>query len=447
MCKRTLTTRRGVLGNYDHAILFRPNLPFRQRLRRPAPFFGLNDQIPVLLTLLLGLQHLLAMLACPGGANLDGDQQQYLVSAALIVCEILSMVQITRFRLGRTPYYLGTGLISVVGTSFIVIPVAQAALAQMYENGYCPPAADGSRLACRQGYGAILGTAAVCALTEVLLRIFPPIVTGPTVMLIGVSLVESGFKNWAGGAGLCSTRPTEGFFQLCQNIAAPNALAWGSPQWIGLGFSVFLAIILCERFGSPIMKSTSVALELLVDCIIAAATGYFDKSGIGSVTSHGVFCLVHTCPPSVYGPLVIPMTAVFIICTCDVIGDVTAMCDVSRLEVKAELNESRIQRGNNEVIALTRCGNWTAGFCCCMFLVIMGTFTNAVPGGMTTFLFASVAVSGMVTISPSLAVGYGATLLPNWFSYVFTYDGPNSSLRGFLDAIGLILETALSPDL
>ncbi|TPX54846.1 hypothetical protein PhCBS80983_g05701 [Powellomyces hirtus] len=181
--KRTFTTRRATT-----------TMPFSS-----ARIFlsGKSTRWPCLLVLSPNL-------AGPGGANLDGDQQQYLVSVALIVSEILSMMQTTRFRLGRTPYYLGTGLISVVGTSFIVIPVAQAALAQMYENGYCPPAADGSRLACPQGYGAILGTAAVCALTEflisflpprVLLRIFPPIVTGPTVMLIGVSLVESGFKN------------------------------------------------------------------------------------------------------------------------------------------------------------------------------------------------------------------------------------------------------------
>lgn len=31
--------------------------------RRAAPFFGLNDRMPVLLALLLGFQHALAMLA------------------------------------------------------------------------------------------------------------------------------------------------------------------------------------------------------------------------------------------------------------------------------------------------------------------------------------------------------------------------------------------------
>jgi hypothetical protein len=85
-------------------------------------------------------------------------------------------------------------------------------------------------------------------------KLFPPIVTGPTVTLIGVSLIQSGLTDWAGGA-TCAARPTTGIFQLCPTIYAPHALPWGSAEYIGLGFSVFVSIILFERFGAPIMKS------------------------------------------------------------------------------------------------------------------------------------------------------------------------------------------------
>lgn len=105
-----------------------------RKSRRPAPFFGLNDDIPVVLALLLGFQHALSMLAGvitppiiiagQGGANLGGSQAQYLVSTSLIVCGVLSAVQITRFHIYKSPYFIGTGLISVVGTSFSIIPVA-----------------------------------------------------------------------------------------------------------------------------------------------------------------------------------------------------------------------------------------------------------------------------------------------------------------------------------
>ncbi|EGS22245.1 uncharacterized protein CTHT_0017620 [Thermochaetoides thermophila DSM 1495] len=511
--RKTFLTKEGLIGNYDYAFLFRPNLPFMKKSDRPAPFFGLNDRMPVLLALILGFQHALAMLAgiiTPpiimsggGGVNLTADQQQYLVSTALIVSGLLSAIQITRFKLGNTGYYLGTGLISVVGISFAIIPVASGAFAQMYANGFCPVAEDGTKLPCPQGYGAVLGTAAVCALVEIaisfvppkiILRVFPPIVTGPTVMLIGINLIASGFKNWAGGNGSCYGDNPAPEFVKCPNIYAPHALPWGSPEFLGLGFSVFVTIILCERFGSPIMKSVSVVIGLLTGCIIAAACGYFDHSGIDSAPSAS-FIWVHTFKLTVYGPLVLPLIAVFIICACEAIGDITATCDVSRLEVDGEIYESRIQGGvladgingllaalctitpmttfaqNNGVIALTRCANRSAGYCCCFFLVIMGIFTkfaaslvaipSAVLGGMTTFLFCSVAVSGMAIIAKNpgpnpfsrrnrfiltagLALGYGATLVPDYFSHVFTYEGDNKALRGLLDAIELVMETGFA---
>ncbi|KAI1174830.1 purine permease [Nemania sp. FL0916] len=508
--KKTFLTRDGLLGDYDYAFLFRPDIPFMRKHRRASPFFGLNDKLPVFLALLLGFQHALAMIAGiitppiilsgAAGVNLPTNLQQYLVSTALIVSGILSMIQITRFHIRGTPYFIGTGLISVVGVSFTVIPVAQGAFAQMYANGFCPVAEDGTRLPCPDAYGALIGTGAVAALIEILiafmpprivLKVFPPLVTGPTVMLIGISLIESGFKDWLGSSGPCSDASPTAFYAKCPDITAPHALPWGSPEYLGLGFSVFVTIILCERFGAPIMKSTSVVIGLLTGIIVAAATGYFSRSGIDQAPVAS-FVWVHTFKLQVYGPLVLPLIAVFIICACEAIGDVTASCDVSRLEVSGPVYETRIQGGvladgingvlaalgtmtpmttfaqNNGVIALTRCANRTAGYCCCLFLIIMGVFAKfaaalvAIPapvlGGMTTFLFCSVAVSGIAIIcrgtpftrrnrfilTAGLALGYGATLVPTYFNLVFTYSGDNRSLRGFLDAIELVLETGFA---
>lgn len=59
--KRTFFTRDGLLGTYDYGFLFRPNLPFMKKSDKAPPFFGLNDRMPVVLALLLGFQHALAM--------------------------------------------------------------------------------------------------------------------------------------------------------------------------------------------------------------------------------------------------------------------------------------------------------------------------------------------------------------------------------------------------
>jgi NCS2 family nucleobase:cation symporter-2 len=173
-------------------------------------------------------------------------------------------------------------------------------------------------------------------------------------------------------------------------------------------------------------------MGLLVGCIVAAACGYFSSSGISSAPAAS-FIWVHTFPLSLYGPIVLPLLAVFIVLMMEAIGDITATCDVSRLEVEGKLFDSRIQGGiladglngmlaglctitpmstfaqNNGVIALTRCANRKAGYCCCFFLIVMGIFSkfaaaivsipSPVLGGMTTFLFSAVAVSGVRIIS------------------------------------------------
>jgi uric acid-xanthine permease len=111
--RRSLLTKDGLIGEYDYKFLFTPRIPFTKKVDRVPPFFGLNDKMPVVLALILGFQHALAMLAGiitpplilsgATGANLTGEVQQYLVSTALIVSGLLSMIQITRFHIYKTP--------------------------------------------------------------------------------------------------------------------------------------------------------------------------------------------------------------------------------------------------------------------------------------------------------------------------------------------------------
>lgn len=426
------------------------------------------------------------------GANFGPDHYEYLVSTSLIISGLLSAIQITRIHIPKTRYYIGTGLVSVVGTSFPTVTVATATFSQMYASGYCPVDDNGTRLPCPKGYGALLGTSCLCSLLEIglsfmsnriLKRIFPPLVTGPTVLLIGASLIQTGMKDWAGGSGSCGTDPSSR--ALCPSPDAPHALPWGSAEFIGLGFLVFVTIIICERFGSPIMKSCSVAIGLLIGCIVAAACGYFDRSGIDSAPVAS-FIWIKTFPLTIYPPLILPVLALYMVMMMETIGDVTATCDVSRLDVEGPMFDSRIQGGvlgngitsllaglgtitpmsvfaqNNGVIALTKCANRKAGYCCCFFLVVMGIFSKfaaaivAIPasvlGGMTTFLFSSVAISGIRIIATvnftrrnrfimtaSFAIGMAATLVPNWFDYFFTYEGDNTALEGLLNAVKLVM--------
>ncbi|KAF8338485.1 xanthine/uracil permease [Amanita rubescens] len=507
--KRKITTKEGWLGDYDYAWLCTPSLPCLYRKdRRSAPFYALEQELPLLLAITCGLQHALAMLAglitppiiFASSLNLDNATSAYMISASLIGSGILSLVQMSRIPLFKG-YYLGTGLISVVGTSFATLSTASAIFNAMYNDGTCPSTTVNgtiTREPCPDAYGMLLGTALICSFLEifmsfcsprVLKKIFPPIVTGTVVLMIGASLVgSSGILDWGGGSNGCQARPTSGPLSLCPSVGAPHAAPWGSPQFIGLGFLSFVSIILTEIFGSPFMKNISIIVGLLVGCIVAAAAGYMDSSTITSAPAI-TFLWVHRFKIRVYPPAILPMLAVYVSLAMEATGDITASAEVSRLPVDGLEFDSRIQGGiladgiggffsalftvtplsvfaqNNGVIAITRCANRAAGRWCCFFLILFGilgklsgvflAIPNPVLGGVTTFLFASVAVSGLRVISlngfsrrerfvlgAALSVGFGNLLAPTTFTYLF--DGvrnPNSGLSGFFNSITIVLST------
>lgn len=94
-----LTTREGWFGDYDYAWLCLPVLPFsiggkKPNRRRQPPFYGVDDELPLVLAMASGLQHALAMLAglitppiiFASTLALDAQTSAYMISASLIGC-------------------------------------------------------------------------------------------------------------------------------------------------------------------------------------------------------------------------------------------------------------------------------------------------------------------------------------------------------------------------
>ncbi|CAM9246050.1 unnamed protein product [Discosporangium mesarthrocarpum] len=242
-------------GNSDWKFLCTPPIPCKGVPANHAPFLAHDEPIAPFVAMIMGLQHALAMIggiitvpllvAGMFNANLGENQQQYLISASLIISGITSIIQVARIKIPFTSIIIGTGLVSVMGTSFTFLPIAVEALRQMKgksefldaEGGF-----DGEK-----AYGAILGTILVCSWLEIILafakpsvlkKVFPPQVTGITVFLIGAALIGTGIKYWGGGV-FCGDNldvPCSGNGDV--------ALPFGSSQYIGLGFSVF-AMLVC----------------------------------------------------------------------------------------------------------------------------------------------------------------------------------------------------------
>ncbi|CEL05046.1 Putative Purine permease [Aspergillus calidoustus] len=486
------TSREGWIGDYDYLYLITPDIwPLNRKYKGvDPPFYGLNDQVPILLTLLLGLQHALSMigsvvsppLAIAGGAfYLDSDQTQYLVSAAFITTGIATAMQVTRLHILGTPLYIGTGLLSVVAPTFDILAVAFNYTERRYTLGTCPTDSDGGRLPCPEAWGAMLGTM-LCTVwvqiamslvpPRILNRIFPKVVTGSLLLLIGVYLIGNGMQNW-GGSPNCNGG--SGFYAL------------GDPKLIGLGFSVFATIVLLEFVGSPLMKSASVILGLAIGCAISGGTGYWSRDQIDA-TPIGTFLWVHTFKLSVDGALVLPLLILFVCEAVSCMPDILATAEISKLEIDGPEFHSRIQggilcdglgslisalgtslpmvsqAGNNGVISLTGCASRRAGWCASGILILMGilgkfgavfgSMPPSVLGGMQVFLYSTIAVAGvrvlaLITftrrnrfiLTAALGIGFVDIVSPNWFSKVLAYDGDNYSLEGFLQGVNLIVET------
>lgn len=288
---------------------------------------------------------------------MDSETISYLVSVSLILAGIFTFFQILRVRVFNTGFWFGTGMITVVGEAFSVVPIAQAYFANEYKAGRCITSPDGIKLPCPEAYGRILGTIAIVMTLQIaisfikpriLMKIFPKLITGMVMVCIGSGLTANGIKAWAGGSGPCMSRPASGIFSMCPSTDAPKPHPWGSPTFIGLGFSVYATIIFVELVGAPLVRNCSVAIGLATGAVIAAATGYVDTSTVGSAPG-STFPWVKTFPLGVDGSLVLPLIACCITTSIGCIGDIVATAEVSGVAIDGdEENEdldTRVQGG------------------------------------------------------------------------------------------------------
>lgn len=493
-----LTTKDGWLGDYNYAHMFTPDIwPLNKKYKDfEHPFFAVDEELPILLMLILGFQHAFTLIgslvAVPlifgSELNFTTSQTQHLISCTLITGGIATFAQITRFHIYKTPYYVGTGILSVVGPTFDILGIAGAYVSSRYEKGTCPSAADGTQLPCEDAFGAILGTMLCTVWVQVLMaflppkvikRVFPTMVSGTLLLLLTVYLGGAGMKSWGGGSGCYGS--DEG----C--TVGIHTYMWGNRRFIGLGFSVFVSIMLIEMFGAPIMKSSAIIFGLGIGCAIAGSLGYWDGSDIIAAPA-GDFLWTKNYTYSVDGALVLPLLIMFCVEAVSCIPDIVATAEVSRLPIDDEYLQPRIQGGimcdafgsllgavggglpmvsqaaNNGVVAITGCSSRYAGWTAAIILILMGVFSKiaatfatlpkTVFGGMQVYLYGTIGVAGLKVLSTvkmtrrnrfilgtGLGLGFAGAVVPDWFDSVLAFDNINLSLSGFLEGIELVVET------
>ncbi|GMH42339.1 hypothetical protein BSKO_10258 [Bryopsis sp. KO-2023] len=482
-----------VIGDYDYKYLCKPSFLRGKNDPKSSVFFPVDEPLALIVALVMGLQHSLCMTAgiitvplILGLKTEDVHVKQYMISSALIVSGITTVLQVSQIKISKR-YALGTGIISAMGSSFTFLPAAQSAITLQM--------ADGATF--KEAFGKVLGTVLLCSWVEIALsflpaklmqKAFPPLITGVTITLLGVSLTGTGMQSWGGGVA-CAESPS----QLCGGNG-DVALPFGSAEYIGLGLVVLLALVAIEMLGSPFMKNTGITIALLVAYCVAAAVNKDGKSYVSSKKMEDApwitFLWVETFPLGFFPPAVIPLMIAFVVTSLETIGDIGASEVASRLEPSGPEHEMRVRGGllmdglagvfgalgtsmpttifsmNNSVISVTRTASRSVGYACGFLLVLFGTFRkmgafittipDCIFGGVLTFLFANIVTAGikMITwekfnrrngfiLAASLGLGIGVSVNPGFFdANLWPITSSMSHLtKGLRDAVILTLST------
>ncbi|MBH0168000.1 MAG: nucleobase:cation symporter-2 family protein [Bacillota bacterium] len=194
----------------------------------------------------LGIQHVLAMYAgavivplIVGSAlKLSPEQLSYLVAIDLLTCGLATLIQVWQNR------FFGVGLPVVLGCTFTAVG---------------PMIAIGGQYGMSAIYGSIIAAGLFVVIFAgafgKILKLFPPIVTGTVVTIIGITLIPVAIKDMAGGAG------SENF---------------GSAQNLLLSFGVLAFILLLYRFSKGFIRSVSILIGLITGTIVSVFLGLVD---------------------------------------------------------------------------------------------------------------------------------------------------------------------------
>ncbi|MED1114526.1 xanthine permease PbuX [Bacillus paramycoides] len=378
----------------------------------------------------LGIQHMLAMYAgaiivpliVGGGLGLNQNELTYLVSIDLLMCGVATILQALSNR------FFGIGLPVVLGCTFTAVG---------------PMIAIGKQYGVSSIYGAIIAAGLFVVifakLFGKLVKLFPPVVTGSVVTVIGVTLVPAAINDMAGGVG---------------------SKDFGSLENLALAFGVLLFIIIMYRFFDGFIRSISILLGLLFGTIVAAFMGKVSLQAVGEADwFHGIQPFYFGTPTFELTPII---TMILVACVgiVEATGVYFALSDICNKKIgEKELTKGYRAEGlamilggifnafpyttysqNVGLVQLTGVRNRVIIYTCGGMLIALGfipkiaAITTIIPksvlGGAMLAMFGMVMAYGIKMLSSvdfgkqenllivacSVGIGLGVTVVPTLFS-------------------------------
>lgn len=386
--------------------------------------YGVDDNPALLKKLLFGLQHIFAAfggiivvpLVISNALGFDGKTSTTLISATILAAGLATIVQAR----GIGP--VGSRVACIMGTDFTFVS---------------PAISVGGVL----GLPGIIGASILGAFFEIILsyfirplmKLFPPIVTGTVVCLIGLTLLPVSIDWFAGGVG------------------APD---YGSMLNISIAMFVLILTLALNRYGKGMLSSASILIGMVVGYIICIPLGLVDFTAVKEASWISM--------PKVfeYGvkfdlKALIAFIPAYFVTTIETVGCLKAIGEASNVD----MNEKRVGAGiladgigsilggvvgsfpntsfsqNVGIISLTKVASKYVAISAGCILVALGflpklagiisSIPNPVLGGVGVVMFGTVAAAGIKTLSrvklndrnlliiaTAIALGLGVTFRP-----------------------------------
>ena len=394
-----------------------------------------NKKLPLNQSIPLGIQHVLAMFAgnitvpiiIAGIFGQTPEQKIFLIQMALFVAGVATVIQTVGY--GK----IGSRLPIIQGTSFAFIPVMA-------------PFA-------KAGLGAVFTAAFIGGIFQMWIgrmlkpirHLFPPLVTGIVVLMIGISLLKVGFMYAGGGGWLLNNKPE----------------VFGNSNHLIISFTVLIVAVWANQKGKGMVSSASILIGMIAGYIVAMMMGMVNY---GKIAGADWFALPM---PLQYGIEFIPgaiilMLFMAVVTTIETIGDISAttMGGANREATDKELSGGIMADGlgtafgslfnampntsysqNAGLVAFTGVISRHVGTVAGVILILMGLFPKlggiiaampeSVIGGAAIIMFGLITSAGIKLIARSemnqrnllilglsLSFGIGMSLLPQFVAHI-----------------------------
>ena len=214
--------------------------------------------------LILGAQHMFAMF----GATVLVPLLTGLSVSTTLLCAGLGTLLFHFLCKGKVPAFLGSSFAYLGGFTIVT-------------NGGANP--ENLPYACAavalSGLVYVLFSGLITAFgIRKMMKFFPPVVTGPIIIAIGLNLSSSAINNCTGSWWIAIAIGL---------ILAPSAINNCQSNWL-LAFVALATVIVCNIWGKGMVKILPILIGVLVSYAVALVTGAVDFQTIGAAAWFGI---------------------------------------------------------------------------------------------------------------------------------------------------------------